>query len=247
MTIISRGKENIVALKGICRCALMTALLCASGSAGRAAGEDPQAKPVSPPAQDPFPNRARHVVKSPQPARLWDVRCTGDIDRRIDLSWRRLHRAPYDAILLDFRKDRWAGYETPGRAQFALSLIGQYRHEVSSLLEKSFAERPKFLNKDGVLATLKYDTSKGFKEHEVWGQSWHIRGSIAYAELTGDTLGDEGRRRDRRPSLPAQHADRLSGGQAGRRLAALGGPGLRFCRLSRPDGTVREDREASST
>ena len=58
---------------------------------------------------------------------------------------------------------------------------------MSSLLEKSFADRFKFLNKDGVLDTLNYDTSKGFVEHEVWGQSWHIRGSIAYAELTGDT------------------------------------------------------------
>ena len=57
---------------------------------------------------------------------------------------------------------------------------------MSSLLEQSFAQRFNFLNKDNVLDTLNYDTSKGFVEHEVWGQSWHIRGSIAYAELTGD-------------------------------------------------------------
>ena len=125
----------------------MPILLCSVALASIAAGEDIPVSKAPPPVQHLFPECATRAINVPQPPRFWDVQCNGDLDKRIEKSWQRLHRAPYDTVLLDFRKDPYPGYETPGRAQFALSLLGQYRHEVSSLLERSFAQRPRALTR----------------------------------------------------------------------------------------------------
>jgi uncharacterized protein len=122
----------------------------------------------------------------PMPAKLDDITPEGELLRRSELNFMRLHSERFRFPALKTAVPQAPG-DSIGRAILALTLLSRVLHEKPMHLDEMIARFPEMQNDKGYVGIIPGHAEGIFCEQEIAGHNALLRGLCEYFTLSGDT------------------------------------------------------------